>query len=533
MVCFASLMKRIILLPILGLILSSVFGQGTVRGKITDENGEPLTGATISLKSLQTGTVADYDGKFTLKIPDASAYTLVVSFISYQPVEEDINLKNGETLIRNYTLVPVSTALEDVVITAKVNRAKDTYMELIKSNSAISLDYISAETIKRTGDSRVDDAIKRISGVSTVGNFITVRGIGDRYIKTTLNGCRLPTLDPFTNNIKLDLFPTNLVDNIVITKTSSPNLSTDWSGAFISIETKDYPDKLSVNITSTFGYNSQSTFQNVVSSQHGPTEWLGLDNGFRDMVHLPTEEFPFLLNPSYHNEFSIIDEIHNTELIPYLHALGFNESNSFENSTFFRLGLVELGLLAPGLIDDENAVNLASSQYNGLHDHETYEQLNSDVVDFGKSMPNNWETISRKAPIDFSQEFSIGNQANLFGRPLGFLLGFRYGSIIRSDPASEGIPSISQGAELQKQKWYTEQTTTETHTWSALMNVAYSFTPNHNVTFMVMPNFVGINDIRYTYQYDDELLSDPELDSDIQEQQKFEERKQMIYQVRT
>ncbi|HOO09492.1 MAG TPA: TonB-dependent receptor plug domain-containing protein, partial [Cyclobacteriaceae bacterium] len=79
----------------------------------------------------------------------------------------------------------------------------------------------TSELIKKTGDANVTAAIARVSGVSTNGSFITVRGIGDRYIKTMINGMRIPTLDPFTNNIKLDIFPSSLVDNIIITKTAS------------------------------------------------------------------------------------------------------------------------------------------------------------------------------------------------------------------------------------------------------------------------------------------------------------------------
>ena len=92
----------------------------------------------------------------------------------------------------------------------------------------------------------------------------------------------IPTLDPFTNNIKLDLFPASLVDNIIITKTASPELPGDWAGAYISIETKDYPDKLSVNMESSIGYNNQSSFKNVISSQRSSTDWLGYDNGLRE-----------------------------------------------------------------------------------------------------------------------------------------------------------------------------------------------------------------------------------------------------------
>src|SRR4030095_3337513 len=131
--------------------------------------------------------------------------------------------------------------------------------------------------------------------------FITVRGIGDRYVKTTVNGSRIPTLDPFTNNIKLDLFPASLVDNVLITKTASPDIPGDWAGAYISVETKDYPDELEINMESSFGYNSLSTFQEVISSQRSNTDWLGYDNSLRDYDH--SQYVNAIINPSQYEQF--------------------------------------------------------------------------------------------------------------------------------------------------------------------------------------------------------------------------------------
>ncbi len=88
-------------------------------------------------------------------------------------------------------------------------------MEKIKQNSPTSIDYISSETARKAGDSRVSDAVRKVPGVSTVGSFVSVRGLADRYIKTTVNGSRIPTLDPFTNNFRLDIFPVGLIDNLI------------------------------------------------------------------------------------------------------------------------------------------------------------------------------------------------------------------------------------------------------------------------------------------------------------------------------
>ncbi len=223
-------MNKKILLSLLLLIYTGAYilALGTLRGKITDENGEPLIGVIIVSKKVPNlGTVTNYNGDYSLKVPSQVQQVFLIKYVGYQTIEETIELKDNEVLVKNYTLVPDSKTLDDVMITPKAKRANETYMQLIKSKSAVSLDYISSETIKRTGDSYASDAIKRVTGVSTIGGFVSVRGLADRYIKTAVNGLRIPTLDPITNNIKLDIFPTSLVDNIVITKTSSPDLPGD------------------------------------------------------------------------------------------------------------------------------------------------------------------------------------------------------------------------------------------------------------------------------------------------------------------
>jgi hypothetical protein len=146
----------------------------------------------------------------------------------------------------------------------------------MKINSAVNFDFISRDAIQKTGDGDASQAVRRVSGVSTVGSFVTVRGLADRYVVTTINGGRVPTLDPFTNNLRLDLFPTGLLDNIIITKTATPDLPGDWSGAYMSLNTSDYPQRLQVSFTTTLGYNPQSSFKQIVSAgSSSTTGWAG------------------------------------------------------------------------------------------------------------------------------------------------------------------------------------------------------------------------------------------------------------------
>jgi len=179
------------------LVAGSALGQGKFSGRITDIQGEPMFGVVV----VDTNDYAiigqsDFDGLFEIRIPDAKPHNFKLSLLGYEEIVETITVTNGQVLNKEFTLFEKSLLSNEVKIEAKAVRSADTYMEKIKMNSTTSLDYISSATIKKTGDSNVLNAVARVSGVSTSGGLITVRGIGDRYVKTMLNGSRIPTLDP-------------------------------------------------------------------------------------------------------------------------------------------------------------------------------------------------------------------------------------------------------------------------------------------------------------------------------------------------
>lgn len=516
-------MKRFLLLIVLFSAFHS-FSQGIIRGKITDENGESLFGVRIFLKNNKTVfTSSDFDGNYSVKISDSSPQTLVISYTSFETIEQVISVSNNEILIKDFTLQPEASEINEVNVVVKKTRAKEYYMENVKINSATTLDFISAETMKKTGDANVTSAVARVSGVSTNGGMITVRGIGDRYVKTTLNGSRIPTLDPLTNNIKLDIFPSSLVDNIIITKTASPDLPGDFSGAYLSVETKDYPEKLEVNVESQFGYNDQTSFKEVLSSQRSKTDWLGFDNGLR-IDHNKTLETPNL------KSITTYDEMKALGLENYYASLGVDGwiDGTPESDTYFRLGLVELGLLPRASINDPIAYKEAKKVYNESYKSLAFDKINPDGKDYNNGFSNNWNTVMRKAPLNFSQSFSIGNQTQLFGKPLGYLFGFRYGSSVRYDPngISQRVGDESLGFLYDtKDK---AQISRETNGWSSLFNLAYKLNDKNSISFLFMPNFSGTNDVA--------SFSTSEIsfvEGRVSKNQFYEQRKQLIYQLKS
>jgi len=504
------------------------FAQGIVRGTVTEDNGETLIGATVVIKNTTMGTSTDLDGNYSIKITSSEPQVLVFSFIGNKTVEKTVNPKNGKVVILNVRMTTDSKVIDEINVVAKTDRSTEDFVRIKARNAAVSMNYISKETIKKTGDSQVDDAMKRITGVSTVGGYISVRGLADRYLRTTINGSRIPTLDPLKNNIKLDLIPTSLIDNIIITKTISPDLPGDWAGSFVSIQTKDYPEKLMVNVKTTVGYNPQSCFTEINTTEKSSTDWLGFDNDFRDIsTH---DDYTHNSNVAGLSTYHTLHEL----MGDYMDSQGINADNF--NTEYEKICFVELGLLAPNLIDDYDALEEARNTY--YTDPEYQEKalaiIDKESREFGTSLPNNWFTKKRATSLNFSQDVTVGNQTMLFGKKLGYIIGLRYSSSVKNDPNIY----LEKGTfkELENddsfnadEEWWREDVI-ETNQWGALFNVAYQISPFHSFSFMIMPNIIGKNQTQvdsgfYLWDTDkaDVLYS-------IKQSQRYEERQQILYQ---
>jgi outer membrane receptor protein involved in Fe transport len=518
-------MQKFIVFLLLTLSLSYSYGQGTVRGKVTDKNGESLIGVTLVVKgNTSIGAATDLDGNFSISVKDNLPFVLVVSYIGFNTLEENITISNNEVIVRNFTLQSSSVEVKEVEISAKAVKAADYYMENMKKQSSTTIDYVSSETIRKTGDNSVSSAISRVTGVSnTSAGFITVRGIGDRYLKTAVNGAMIPTLDPFTNNIKLDFIPANLVDNIIITKTASPDLSGSWAGAYVSIETKDYPEQLTIAAETQIGYNTQSTFQNVLGGERSSTDWLGYDDGFRDRSH--GGFIDYVARPSQFQEMVALG------LGNFYLGLGITQSwdpTSQAGIDLFKLGLVELGLLAPALINDPAAFNQAVSTYQSGPALDAFSTINTPAAEQNKKFSNSWLIGRRKAPLNFSQSFGIANQIKTGKQSaLGFLFGLRYGNSVQFDSDAK-----LNRFRLEGNTFYsTQEFTKETNNWSALMKLSYKFNPNHSLGFLFMPNVGGSNNLRTIVGTG--IFEDQPDAIYYSNDQFYEERKQLIYQVQS
>ena len=272
---------------IFGLILFTAFCSfsqtGRVTGQINDgEFNEPMSFASVLVKNTTTGVTSDFDGNYSLEL-DKGIYTLIFSYVGYAAVEiTEVNVEAGQETIVNTTLFPNS--LDTVLISTTARQNTATAILSLQKESITLLDGLSIESIKKTGAGDVAGAIKNVPGVSVEGGkYVYVRGLGDRYTKTMLNGMDIPGLDPDRNTLQLDIFPTNILDNLLVVKSASAEYPSDFTGGIVDIVTKDFPSKAAHSISFGTGYNSSMHFKNNFLSYKGSsTDAFGFDNGQRN-----------------------------------------------------------------------------------------------------------------------------------------------------------------------------------------------------------------------------------------------------------
>jgi TonB-dependent receptor len=257
-------------------LLFSVFAMAqnaTVTGVILDKEmfNDPLPFANIMIKGTKIGTTTDEKGKYTLTLKPGS-YILVISFLGYDTKEIPFSVKANEKKVINYTLESNGVQFEDVVIVQTVSKEKESAL-LQEQQKAVEIKQsIGAEEISKKGIGDVAAAVAKTTGISKQegSSDIYVRGLGDRYNSTTMNGLPLPSNNPSTKNMSLDVFSTDIVEYIGIDKTFNYKNYGDFAGANVDIVSKTYKGSRMIEVGSGMNVNSNAISQNKFYLQDGP-----------------------------------------------------------------------------------------------------------------------------------------------------------------------------------------------------------------------------------------------------------------------
>ena len=280
--------------------------SGTVRGVLTDgKTGETVPFANVFVVETGSGTTSDLDGAYNVSL-SVGTYTLEYSFIGYASLKvADVEVTEGGVTVLDVVLQEETAILEEVVVTAKQIRNTEAAVLTIQKKAPQLLDGISSQTFKKIGDNNAASAIKRVTGVSVEGGkYVFVRGLGDRYTKSLLNGMDVPGLDPDRNTLQMDIFPTNLIDNIIVLKSFTPDQPGDFTGGIVNIITKDFPDEKKFSVSAGLSYNPSMHLKgNYITAARGATDWLGFDDGTRSQPIRSTTNIPDPIASNRFNSF--------------------------------------------------------------------------------------------------------------------------------------------------------------------------------------------------------------------------------------
>jgi TonB-dependent receptor len=277
--------NRVLFTAVFALFATFLFAQtGTVSGKIIDKsNAEGLIGAAVQIDKTTQGVVTDIEGNFSLTLAPGD-YVLVVSFISYETAKIAVKVKANEVTSVSYAMEEQKGILQEVVITAAPERSTSVAVMLERKKAVGVSDGISADLIKRTPDRTTGDVLKRITGASIQdGKFAIIRGMNDRYNTGYLDGALLPSTESDRKAFAFDVVPANLLDNLTILKAGTADVSGDFGGGIIRINTKAVPEKFTQTITIGAQMHSLTTFNDFLQFKRYGGESFNILNSKRDI----------------------------------------------------------------------------------------------------------------------------------------------------------------------------------------------------------------------------------------------------------
>ncbi|NML24000.1 TonB-dependent receptor [Pseudoflavitalea sp. G-6-1-2] len=268
--------------------------NGLVTGKIIDEEtSQPVSGVSIRIN--KKGTVTGDDGSFTLSLP-AGSYAAQISYVGYIGKEvSGILIKPNEYFTLNITLKRQKGQLAEVVVKSSARKESVNAHYARQKNAASVTDGISAEQIARTPDNDMGQSLKRISGLTTVSNkSVVVRGMSDRYNQAMLDGVVIPSTSMNKRNFSFDIIPTEMVSNVVVNKTATPDMSSEFSGGQVSINTLDIPSANFTSISKGTGISSQAIGKDFYRmGERNTSEMFGF---FHHSAKKPADLMPWVWN---------------------------------------------------------------------------------------------------------------------------------------------------------------------------------------------------------------------------------------------
>lgn len=287
-----------------GVVIDQKSKETLIGAVITAVLGNGSKNATQEKDGIKA--VTDIDGNFSLQNLKDGTYTLYIKYVGYKTQKIDgVQLKGGkwidgkaivsskdtsskndasEKALLTIALQPDEQQLNEVTITAVERRNTDAAMIQVAKNSPVIVSNVSAQEISRTQDTNAGEVIRRVPGVSLIDDkFVMVRGLSQRYNNVWVNGGAVPSSEADSRAFSFDIIPSSQIDNLTIVKSPTAEYPADYSGGFIIVNTKEIPAENSFNIAVGGNWNTSSAFKDFSYSKGSGTDFLGFDNGLRNL----------------------------------------------------------------------------------------------------------------------------------------------------------------------------------------------------------------------------------------------------------
>ncbi|MEA1980135.1 MAG: TonB-dependent receptor [candidate division Zixibacteria bacterium] len=418
---------------------------GSITGKILDEKtSEPIIGVTVLLQGTKKGARTDLDGFYRISKIEPSAYILKITSIGYNElVIKNVVVNEDETSSLSFTMTSREYEMEGITVEAKaVQNTEASILKKRQKASSIS-DAISSEQISRSGSGNAAEAMSKVTGASIVGGkYVYIRGLGDRYSNTQLNGSPLPSPNPDNQSAPMDLIPSGILDNIVVEKTFTPDKPGNFAGGSVNLGTKDYPDRRSLKVSMSSGFNTNTNSkEEFISYDGGDRDWLAMDDG--------TREIPDFIK----------------------------QNEDIQDN-----------------IPEQNFINVKADSM------EYYQPIINYMDSASKTFNPQMEAHHTKPPINQGHSITYGDFFKLFDKPLGIISSLsynrKYSSYIdgfngKYKLSGAGSTRLTVDHEMDDNK------SKEDVLWGGLVNFKYGIHPNHKIGVNYIYNKNGESVSRY------------------------------------
>ena len=399
--------------------------NGSVTGRVTDVTGvvKPLVQVVDISTSTITGTKTDMEGNFKLSLSPGK-HTLCCRTVGYRADTVEVDVIAGQETKYNFILLENTQALGtvNVVVEKKMGTESGVVSDIKNSDNVVNA--VSSETIKKTQDSDASAVVKRVPGVTIVGNnYIMIRGLNARYNNVMLHDVFAPSMETDIKSFAFDVIPSNMIDRIMIYKSPSPELTGEFAGGVVKIYTKGIPDSTFTQLSATTTFRSGSSFQDFFQPERGKAHWTGFNTGFND---LPSS-FPHSLanfNSTDENTLADVGQSLNNSWVPQKVNSYLDKSFAVTHGHKFKYKDIEIGNITS--ISYSNARSIFNSTRSDYNIYDEVNQQSSYIYTFNDaqytqnirtSALHNWAfKFNEKNTIEFKNMFTAFSTSQYINR---------------------------------------------------------------------------------------------------------------------